>query len=142
MLLDASQQVKRDRREGRSGISERDADGQRPAVRRKSYQFETERLPRDKLTARAFWAILRLTYGKPLWNPAAVSLGCSPDAIRGWSYGLTSIPRAAAELALVRARKRRAGLREAHEAAMAREDAELAAAIADMERHLNLSRVR
>lgn len=109
-----------------------------PPIRRKSYQFETDRLPRDKITARAFWAILLLTYGKPLWNRAPVSLGCSKDAIKGWSYGKTSIPRAVAELALSRARKRRAGLRQAHEEALAREDAELAAAIADMERHLRL----
>ncbi len=134
--------IRKDDGHGRSGISERGPDGRRPPVRRKSYSFATDRLVRNKAVARAFWVLLRLTYGKPLWNICAASLGCTERVVKSWSYGTTAIPRVAAELALVRARKRRAGLREAYEAALAREDAELAGAIADLERLLRAPGLR
>jgi hypothetical protein len=115
-------------------VSEALPDGSREHVRRKSYQFASDRLARYGPLATAFHRLARLVYGHKWAERGSAHVGCTASSIKGWACGTTSIPVEVAETVLARARKRVALVYEEHARAAEREEAELLAAIADFER--------
>ncbi len=98
--------------------------GRQPSIKRKSYQFASERLSFDPETTAKFRRLILAAYGRGWSITAPKDIGCAGRSLYGWTRGERPAPIEAVEAAERRLDRR---LRE-HEAATVKLHAEIAAA--------------
>ncbi len=116
--------------------------GSRPTVRRKSYNFQSERLPRDDTIAKHFKALLLATYGKQFQLIAPSRMGVHQTTLCEWARGVRGIPVEAFEEALAHAAHRLLKVDEEYAKALELARAQLIAALASGQRLLTSRPVR